>query len=255
MNKISCKEHPDSTLLDNFKDGDIICLKCGKVVSERNFGLEIKPEYPLNEVFNLYFKFIDEIKEVCARLYICEVVLNDAIYYFKKSVENCLNTRHHNDKAMAAIFIACKIHKVCTLREEIAICSGINENKIAHYAEEICTILGLNLDSIEPECYLQKFCYQLDLKFKDEKLARHILAAAGKMDILFFRKNQQVAAVALLISAIINGRNISKNEIKSICPMAESTIKNIYKKLLNNIKHLLPLELLHLIPNLPVTLK
>ena len=210
-----------------YKDGDLICTDCGLVLLQRNLFEESIETF--NDVIWFYGTLRKFIQEVCSRLNICDSVMNDAMYYFYKVANDCETKHHMNEKCMAALLISCRSNNVAITPEEISYSSGKDKNLITRLSEEMCEKLYLVSEQPPAVCFLEKYCYNLNLKFEVERHARGIIERAYQNKPFVVQNNHHIAAVAVYISSNFYGKEISKDRIKQVCPMCTSTFNKIYK--------------------------
>ena len=253
-NKIFCKYHPDSIIIDNSSVGDILCKECALVITERNYGDVVDNTYECNDI--KVWSYTDIIKEVCAKLHLCDAIKNDAIYYFQLCYNKSrLRNLRKKELAMAAIYNATKRSVTGILPKQIAFNAGADANLVTKYAEEMCDQLDLKVVEVPPNAFLAKFRYCLDLDFEDESLANFIISGAEENFLIGHRESDHVAVIALCMASLINGNPKTKEEIKNFCPISNQTLNSIYKDLYTNINLILPKDLLCFSKNLPETIK
>ena len=248
MNKIIskylvCVYHPRAELVEHYKTGDIICTECGLVLTERNDiqeYSEIKKELIGITAYSFWKKSV-LIRDICDRLHLCDVITEDAIFYFKQCFANkALRSLKKNFLAASAIYNSAKYHHFGILPSEIEAASGIPRFKITSYSEKMCDKLKLKIYPLPPESFITKFRYFLNMDFEDEKLSVHIIKVADDLGLVFTHNSEHVAAVTLYITSLIMASQKTVDEFYTLCNITNTTFEIIYDKLIKNINQLVP---------------
>lgn len=175
---------------------------------------------------------IDQIRNIIDKLDISEETENLSYYIFKKSLENNFNVgRNKNNVVCSALYIACKLEKEPIFLKEIAEASGQPENKIFNTYRSLVKQLEIKIEPIEPEKFISKIIYELDLTEKTEKKAKEIIGDIRKMGYISGKSPQGIAAGTVYFASILCNEKRTQQEIAEVAQVSQNTVRNHYKKI------------------------
>jgi len=183
------------------------------------------------------------ISEMCDRLNLPKTISDPANMLYKK-VKNAKLLRGRSNEAISAacLYIACRQEEVPRTFKEIVAASTIGKKEIGR-----CFKLILNgeivskLDVTTSDDYMNRFCSNLGLDRKIQKVSRKIAERAFDLDLVPGRVPISVAAAAIYMASQTSTDNKkSLHEVSDITGVAESTIKNSYRQMRQRATELFP---------------
>lgn len=181
MSNISCSRHPEATLIEDHRAGDMICSMCGLVVGDRvvdvgsewrtfsdsnndpsrvgaaenplldndlsttigqSTGTEYRNHHAMTSSNKTLMGAYRDINEIADRVNLPRIIIEEASGLFKKVHEQKkLKNRSRLAIVSACIYIACKLQSAARSFKELSSISGILAKDIAKCYKNICKII------------------------------------------------------------------------------------------------------------------
>jgi len=189
----------------------------------------------------------EEIRRTCKVLRLPGEIESDVICLFKKVVATERSngplfrkiTKYQANKkkiAVSVIAIVCRWYKNPRRFMEIAKTMKLNSLRgIKRIACNITRKFGIKLPSIDAADFVPYFCAKLNLNKVIENKAIEIIKEAEEANVSKIRQTASIAAAAIYIAAILYGERRTQKEVSQATSVSETTIRNIYKELTENL--------------------
>lgn len=180
---------------------------------------------------------LNELKRISSQLSITQKISETAAIIYKKILKNGLvRGRATEALAAAALYMACRLHKHPITIDEIADKTNLTKKKLAKNYRFLLKNLEIKTPVDNPDEKLSKYASLLGLSQSEINEARLILSKAKSSKITIGKNPNSLAAAALYIAAIRNGKSISQKEIATVCQVTEVTLRNRYKQLVKELE-------------------
>ncbi|MEN2495655.1 MAG: Transcription initiation factor IIB [Marteilia pararefringens] len=172
-----------------------------------------------------------EINNMADRLNLPKILVDRSCHFFKQAyTSNAMKGKRIDAIIAGSIYIACRCEGVPRTLKELCAVSGISKIDIGRIFKKIKLNIDSNVNSVNPDSYIERFCSNINLPRSVIKLARHICLRSMDMNLVTGRSPLSIAAVSISLAAILHTRkpfNIKK--IADDCGVSDSTIKNVFK--------------------------
>ncbi|CAK9300030.1 unnamed protein product [Gordionus sp. m RMFG-2023] len=195
-----------------------------------------------------------EIRNMADRINLPSSLVDRADALFKQVHEGQgLRGRSNDSKAAACLYIACRQEGVPRTFKEICATSQVSKKEIGRSFKLILKQLETSVDLITTGDFMSRFCSNLGLPLKVQKMATCIARRAVEFDLVPGRSPVSVAAAAIYMACSVSDDKKTPAEIGGIAGVAEVTIKQSYKLLHSRARDLFPDDVKANIPyeNLP----
>ncbi len=170
------------------------------------------------------------LNEDSAKLGISKDIKENAALIYRKAVEkNLIRGRSIESIVCASIYAACRMINIPRTLDEISRVSDVNKKKIGKAYRHLAKELTLNLKPTTPYSYVSQFCNKLDLDKNVIIDSEDIIRMATKSGVSTGKGPTGVAAAAIYIAAIKNGKSRTQKDIARVSGVTEVTIRNRYK--------------------------
>lgn len=242
---IACPSHPKAELVADHRAGDLICSDCGLVVAERI--IEVSSEWRSFKngcsdtlTFNSFSQQSDKaakphlqetigfVTEMCERLHLTGSIHCQAVKIYEKVADNKV-LRGKNKEALAAacLFIACREQHVPRTFKEFTTVSTVSKKDLGRYFKLIIGLVDLDLRQSVTSDFLARFCGNLNLPYRVQKLARTIVTNAAALDLVPGRSPISIAAASILLACQMLQENCSANQIADVTGTSQITVQQV----------------------------
>jgi len=255
---VACKYHPNEPLIEDHRAGDLICPRCGLVVtraigvesdrdrsnvgyeednllcSSSNLSSSIAPNSSKKrkaiDKTLIYYK--REIRNMACNLW-ADSIAYRAFSLFKMVYEGPKLGRIRNKDAIAAscLYIACRQEDAPRSFKEIVAVSNVNLKNIRKCFKSIVEAHRITLKEVTAEMYLHRFCSKLSLSKLVEKYANYILKKKEKSVSFEDRSPDSIATAAIYMACQVYREKKTQKEISDISGVCISTIAANYKRM------------------------
>ncbi|UJR30106.1 hypothetical protein I4U23_017647 [Adineta vaga] len=187
-----------------------------------------------------------DIREMAGKLSLSGRIIQRAFLIYKQCYETKCVRGHSQDAIIAScIYIACREEKSQhTLKEICAVAKDSSKVEIGRCFQRIKNKL---LNSIVPEALdsknlIPRFCNRLTLgnTMLVTKTSIHILERAKELCDIQSRAPDSIAGAVIYMACAALGERTSMKELQDATGAVESTLRQVYKKILPNAKLLFP---------------
>jgi len=179
-------------------------------------------------------------------------VISDAKYYYKiihDKDENYVLTRGDIRKGViaACVYYACKKRNIARSDIEIADIFNINIRLMTKGCNKFKDIMWkkghkIYFDVTSPLCYIERFCNIAGISEKHTDIGKFISYRCAKLGVSNTNTPLSISAGILYLLSTFYKYSLKKQEIYNICKISDVTISKCFKKLVEHIEFLLPLE-------------
>ena len=180
---------------------------------------------------------LNELKRISSQLSVTQKISETAAIIYKKILKNGL-VRGRATEALvsAALYMSCRLDKHPITLDEIADKTNLTKKKLAKNFRFLLKHLEIKTPISSPDDKLAKYASLLGFSQQVVNDAQMILIQAKKSKITIGKNPNSLAAAALYIAALRNGKTTSQKEIASVCQVTEVTLRNRYKQFIKELK-------------------
>lgn len=184
------------------------------------------PERALKHGMNLITAF-------CERSNISRTVIDRAHYIFKNIEEKKLLKGKNVEGIVAAcIYIACRQEECPRTFKEISVMTAVQKREIGRSFKLISPHLE-KMTTMSTENIIARFCSDLSLSIRIQKIATEIAKAAHELGCLAGKSPDSIAAAVIyMVTNLFPGEKKVQKDIQFVTNVTDVTIKNTYKELL-----------------------
>ncbi|MBS3782443.1 MAG: transcription initiation factor IIB [Candidatus Thermoplasmatota archaeon] len=158
-----------------------------------------------------------------------------AVIYRKAVKKNLIRGRSINSVVAASLYAACRKANVPRTLDEIAEATSSDRKEIGRTYRFLSRELILKLKPTKPQEYLSRFCSELDLSGKIQKMAKDIIDQAEEKELISGKGPTGLAAAAIYIASINGGERRTQREVADVAAVTEVTVRNRYKELVDKL--------------------
>lgn len=158
-----------------------------------------------------------------------------ALIYRKAVRKGLVRGRSMESVVAAALYAACRKHKVPRTLDEIAEASNVKKREVGRTYRFITRELGIKLLPTSPIDYLPRFASELGLSPEAQQKAIDILKKAQDEDLVSGRGPTGVAAAAIYVASTLKDEKKTQREVAEVAGVTEVTIRNRYKELIEEL--------------------
>jgi transcription initiation factor TFIIIB Brf1 subunit/transcription initiation factor TFIIB len=175
---------------------------------------------------------IREIGALSRKLSLPDVVTDEAVRICKNGLE-----RTHVKKkpvvhlSASSLYAACRRSEVPTTLEDVAWASGMRKRDVARWYRLLVNDLDLSVPVMDPSECLSRLASKARVEPKVEADAREVLSRASRMGITGGVNPTGLAAAALYLASLLNGRWMTQSRMADLAGVREVTVRSQYKRL------------------------
>ena len=158
-----------------------------------------------------------------------------AVIYRKAVKKNLIRGRSINSVVSASLYAACRKAGVPRTLDEIAEATSSDRKEIGRTYRFLSRELGLKLKPTKPQEYLSRFCSELELDGKVQKLAENIIGNAEEEELISGKGPTGLAAASIYIASIKGNQRRTQREVADVAAVTEVTVRNRYKELVEEL--------------------
>ncbi|MBS3816701.1 MAG: transcription initiation factor IIB [Candidatus Thermoplasmatota archaeon] len=158
-----------------------------------------------------------------------------AVVYRKAVKKNLIRGRSINSVVAASLYAACRKAGVPRTLDEIAEATSSDRKEIGRTYRFLSRELILKLKPTKPQEYLSRFCSELDLSGKVQKISKNIIDQAEEQELISGKGPTGLAAAAIYIASINGGERRTQREVAEVAAVTEVTVRNRYKELVDKL--------------------
>jgi transcription initiation factor TFIIB len=175
---------------------------------------------------------MNELTRLADTLHIpASVEENAALLYRKALDEGLIRGRSIKSIAAAALYAACRLTRTPRSLKEIAEASTRRRKEISRCYRLLQRELEINMPFDEPTKYIPKIASFAGLNQKTQNMAIQILQKAKKIKADIGKGPAGIAAAALYIAAIMDGKKVTQKVLAQAADVTEVTVRNRYNGL------------------------
>ncbi len=175
---------------------------------------------------------IAELERIAEQLGLPRVVREEAAIIYRKAVEKELvRGRAIESVVAAALYAACRIHRIPRTLDEIAKYTRSGRKEVARCYRLLVRELGLKIPLVDPADYAHRIATMLGLSGATVRTAIEIIEKARRLGITAGKDPAGIAAAAVYIAALLNDERRTQKEVAMAAGVTEVTVRNRYKEL------------------------
>jgi len=175
---------------------------------------------------------MNEITRLSDKLHIpASVEENAALIYRKALDEGLIRGRSIKSIAAAALYAACRLTRTPRSLKEIAKASTRRRKEISRCYRLLQYELDIKMPFDEPIKYVSKIASFVGLNQKTQSIAIQILQKAKKIKADIGKGPAGIAAAALYIASIMDGKKVTQKLLAKAADVTEVTVRNRYNGL------------------------
>ncbi len=176
---------------------------------------------------------ITELERIADKLGLPKIVREEAAIIYRKAVEKELvRGRAIESVVAAALYAACRIHKIPRTLDEIAKHTKSGRKEVARCYRLLVRELGLRIPLVDPADFVHRIATMLGLSGATVKTAIEIIERAKNAGVTAGKDPAGIAAAAVYIAALLNDERRTQKEVATAAGVTEVTVRNRYKELL-----------------------
>ncbi len=184
---------------------------------------------------NLSFAF-SELQRLISYLTLSQAIHEKVAKLYEKAVEKGLVRGRSTESIIAALlYTTCREEGAPRTLDEISKASGISKRDIGKTYRYIARKLDIRILPAKPQDYIPRFGSLLGLDETIQVKAVKILDQATKYDVTSGKGPIGVAAAALYIAAVLQGKKKTQREVADAIGVTEVTIRNRYKEIIEKL--------------------
>jgi len=160
---------------------------------------------------------------------------NAAAIYRKASRKDLIRGRSINGFAAATVYAGCRRCNLPRSLDEVSEASGIDKKEIGRNYRFMSKELSLKLLPVRPQEYLNRFANSLNLKGDAIQEARDLINKTLDNKTISGCSPASIAAAAIYVASLLHHDKKTQKEIAETAGVTEVTIRNHYKKIVNNL--------------------
>ena len=177
---------------------------------------------------------MNEIRRISSQLGLPEHVSEAAATLYRKIFKkDLLKGRSIKSMVAAAIYIVCRAKNVPIALKTITTLSLESEKTIRKAYRTILQELNIKVNGLNASNLISRIGGELRITNKEEQVAKNILKNAKTKTALIGKDPKGIAAAAIYISCLKNGKKRTQASISKAANVTEVTLRNRYKELLN----------------------
>ncbi len=175
---------------------------------------------------------MNELTRLSDKLHIpASVEENAALIYRKALDEGLIRGRSIKSIAAAALYAACRLTRTPRSLKEIAEASTRRRKEISRCYRLLLRELDIKMPFDEPIKYVSKIASFVGLNQKTQSIAIQILQKAKKIKADIGKGPAGIAAAALYIASIMDGKKVTQKLLAKAADVTEVTVRNRYNGL------------------------
>jgi transcription initiation factor TFIIB len=184
-----------------------------------------------------------ELERIADQLGLPKSIKEEAVSIYRKAIERgIVRGRSVEAVAAAALYIACRIHRIPRLLDEVADVTKADKKEISRCYRMLIKELEIRVPPTDSADYVPRIVSALGLSGRVAKKAIELLEEAKKLGITAGKDPTGVAAAAVYAAAQLLGIKRTQKDIAAVVGVTEVTVRNRYRELVRALKLQLPEE-------------
>ena len=177
---------------------------------------------------------MNEIRRLCSQLSLPDYINESAATLYRKVYKkDLLKGRSIKSMVAASVYIICRQSNVPLPLKSITNLSLESEKTIRKAYRTILQELNLKVNSVDAISLISRIGGELKITNKVEQDAKKLVEKAQNLNMLVGKDPKGIAAAAIYISSIQNGKRRSQTSVAKAANVTEVTLRNRYKELTN----------------------
>ncbi|MCS7099742.1 MAG: transcription initiation factor IIB [Sulfolobales archaeon] len=184
-----------------------------------------------------------ELGRIADQLGLPKSIKEEAVSIYRRAIERgIVRGRSVEAVAAAALYIACRIHKIPRQLDEISSITKADKREISRCYRMLVKELEVKVPPTDSADYVPRIVSALGLSGRVAKKAVELLEEARKLGITAGKDPTGVAAAAVYAAAQMLGIRRTQKDIAAVVGVTEVTVRNRYRELVRSLKLQLPEE-------------
>ncbi len=184
---------------------------------------------------------VNELERISSQLGLPRFVEEQALEIYRRALERGLVRGRSIESIMAAaIYAACRMHKVPRTLDEIAKFTKASRKDVARCYRLLLKELGLKVPLADPAIFVPRIVDQLGLSGKVLVKAIEIIKKAKEKGLTAGKDPAGLAAAAVYIAALLSGEVRTQKEVAQAAQVTEVTVRNRYKEIVKALNLKIP---------------
>ena len=172
---------------------------------------------------------MNELTRLTDKLHIPRSVEEGSALIYRKALDKGLiRGRSIKSIAAASLYAACRLNQTPRSLKEIAEASTRRRKEISRGYRLLQRELELTMPMDDPAKFVSKIASRVRLDQKTENIAIQLLQKAKKIKADVGKGPTGMAAAALYIAALMNGKKVTQRELAKATGVTEVTVRNRY---------------------------
>jgi transcription initiation factor TFIIB len=178
-----------------------------------------------------------ELNRIASQIGIPRDIRETAAVVYRRALEKGLvRGRSIESMVAAAVYLACRLHKIPRPLDEVESVARVNRKELAHCVRLILRGLDLKIPRPSATDFISRFANELSMSGESQKRALQVIERASEIGITGGKDPTGLAAAALYIAGILAGERRAQREIAEVAHVTEVTIRNRYKEIVRKLK-------------------
>jgi transcription initiation factor TFIIB len=179
---------------------------------------------------NLQFA-LSEIDRMASALGVPRSVREVASVIYRRALkEDLIRGRSIEGVATGCLYAACRKEGIPRSLEEISEVSRVERKEIGRTYRYISQELGLEMEPVDPQQYVPRFCSELGLSEEVEAKTREIITVTTGKGLLSGKSPTGYAAAAIYAASLLCNEKKTQREVADVAQVTEVTIRNRYQE-------------------------
>ncbi|MFC7155167.1 transcription initiation factor IIB family protein [Halomarina halobia] len=179
---------------------------------------------------NLQFA-LSEIDRMASALGVPRSVREVASVIYRRALsEDLIRGRSIEGVATSALYAACRKEGIPRSLEEVSEVSRVERKEIGRTYRYISQSLGLEMEPVDPQAYVSRFCSELDLSEEVRAKTNEIIEVTTEKGLLSGKSPTGYAAAAIYAASLLCNEKKTQREVAAVAQVTEVTIRNRYQE-------------------------
>ncbi len=179
---------------------------------------------------------ITELKRICYNLSLPDHIVKEAFKLYKRAYKkNLVKGRTIVGIVAACIYCTCKKETSSRTFQDILSQSSVNQKSLKYCIRTLAEAFKLTISLSNPINMIPQFIAELGLSYEVEKLTIKVLDSYLKRGLLNGKNPKGLCGGAIYMCAKFKNQKINQKRIGEVVGVAEATLRNQYKELLNTL--------------------
>lgn len=179
---------------------------------------------------NLQFA-LSEIDRMASALGVPDSVRETASVVYRRALkDDLIRGRSIEGVAAAVLYASCRRDGIPRSLEEVANVARVDRKEIGRTYRYVSKELGLEMEPVNPEKFVPRFCSELGLSESVQTKATEIIRTTAEQGLLSGKSPTGYAAAAIYAAALLCGEKRTQREVAEVADVTEVTIRNRYQE-------------------------